>query len=222
MQDRFRGAHDFATSRGLFFSESLAEARSNAENSVRPPLRFVMRRWRRVFGLRLERRPGWDDNASMSGKYIPHHLAPLTRVLSGVRVFAASVACFVAVGASASTNYVSKGGSDSFGNGTSGNPWASITNALAKAAAGDLIRVAGGVYAQPVSFSGKSQVTIQGGYDGSWNWVPVTQKTVISGNASASPVLMPPGALSNTLSYLTLTGSGNGGTLAKRSGQPLR
>ena len=48
----------------------------------------------------------------------------------------------VHAGEAASTYYVSKSGSDSGGNGSSGNPWASITNAVALAASGDTILVA--------------------------------------------------------------------------------
>lgn len=113
----------------------------------------------------------------------------------------------------ASTYYVAKTGNDSSGTGTSGSPWSSVTNAVAHAAAGDTVFVAAGIYTQSVSFAGRSNVTVRGGFDGSWNWDPANQASVIFGNGS-SAVVIPAGANSNVLSYLTL----RGGTGANKAG----
>jgi hypothetical protein len=122
-------------------------------------------------------------------------------------------------GEAANTYYVSKSGSDS-GGGTSGSPWASITNAVANAALGDTILVDGGVYTQAVSFAGKVQITIRGGYTnnaGTWTWDPANRTTVILTTNGTSPVVIPAGAVSNTLSYLTL----RGGNASSRAGIEL-
>ncbi len=124
--------------------------------------------------------------------------------------------CLVAAWATASsaaTYYVAKTGDDTTGNGTSGAPWATITKALTAAGATDTIRVGGGVYSGTVTFTGETQVTVEGGYDASWNLAPATEKTVLAGTSGNSPVVIPAGASNNTLRYLTLRG-GTGGNKA--------
>ena len=135
----------------------------------------------------------------------------LRNLVFGTGMFVAALLAMPASGFAAGPYYVSKTGSDSGGNGSSGSPWASITNAVANAAAGESIYVAGGVYTQSVSFAGKSQVTVKGGYDqaGPWTFDPSNQTTVIFGNGN-SPVVIPAGANSNVLQALTLKGGTSG------------
>ena len=89
------------------------------------------------------------------------------------------------------------------------HPYASITNVLSKAGAGDLIEVTAGVYTQNVVFAvGQSSIIIRGGYDPTtWNWAPASNTSTIRGSNGA-PVSLSAGAMSDTLSYLTLTGGG--------------
>ena len=112
----------------------------------------------------------------------------------------------------AANQYVSMGGSDATGAGTTGSPWGSITNAIAQAGTGDSVFVGGGVYTQGVSITlaGKTNVTVKGGYDtsGSWSWAPASQTTVlVASNVNNSVVVIPATAVSNTLSCLTLRGA---------------
>jgi parallel beta-helix repeat protein len=116
---------------------------------------------------------------------------------------------WVGATSAATTYYVSKGGDDSSGTGVAGSPWASVTNALRNAAATDVILIEGGIYTQAVSFAAKSLVTIRGGYvnnAGTWTWDPANQVSVIMTTNGLSPIVIPAGAASNTLSYLTLRG----------------
>ena len=111
-----------------------------------------------------------------------------------------------------STFYVSVTGNDVSGNGSQGTPWASVTNAVAKAAADDTIRVGGGVYTQNVTMA-KANLSIQGGYNPvGWAWDPANQTTTIFGNGNSS-VTVSGANMTETLSYLTLSG-GTGGSQA--------
>lgn len=105
--------------------------------------------------------------------------------------------------------YISKAGSDITGNGTSTNPWASISYGLAYLAASGAMYIASGVYTEQVQLaSGNAALLIRGGYNPvSWQWAPKENPTVIVGPGGASAVVVSSGAYSNTLSYLTLRGS---------------
>jgi hypothetical protein len=110
----------------------------------------------------------------------------------------------------ANAAYVRTNGNNSTGDGSSGNPWATINYALGQLAANGTLSVAAGTYAESVQIGpDKKFVTIRGGYDPvSWLWDPANRTTVIDGQG-APPVTLAPTADSNTLSYLTLKGGTN-------------
>ena len=114
--------------------------------------------------------------------------------------------------ACAATYYVALTASE--GDGSSGSPWRSITNAVAHVGAGDLIRVAGGVYTQNVTLA-TTNLTIQGGYNPTdWSWAPSNQITAIQSTGGNSPVTLSLATVTNTLRYLTL----RGGSAANQAG----
>jgi hypothetical protein len=109
--------------------------------------------------------------------------------------------------------YVKTTGSDTTGDGSSGNPYATIGFALTRVATGGTVRVAAGTYRESVALGPDNRnVTVQGGYSAGWVFDPANQATVIDG-AGRGPIMLNPNANSNTLSYLTLKG-GTGTDLA--------
>lgn len=79
----------------------------------------------------------------------------------GVRVFLIALLPLFAISASAQTNYyVSTAGNDLTGDGTIGNPYATIQKAVDISAAGDIVNIAAGTYPENVTVS--KSLTIQG------------------------------------------------------------
>jgi hypothetical protein len=103
--------------------------------------------------------------------------------------------------------YVKTTGSDLTGNGSTTNPWATVSYALGQVAAGGTVSVAAGQYAERVQVGpGHALVTIEGGYDPvTWTWDPANQVTVIDGQG-VSPLIVTDGANSNVFTSLTLKG----------------
>lgn len=124
----------------------------------------------------------------------------------------------IAVAQASADYYVAVTGSDGSGDGSQGNPWASVTNAVARVAVGDVIRVGSGVYTQSLTVA-KADLTIQGGYNPSdWSWDPATQSSVLFGNSN-TPVTLS-ASVTNTLRFLTLCGgtkAGMGGVVLSNS-----
>jgi len=102
--------------------------------------------------------------------------------------------------------YVSTNGSNTAGDGTSTNPWATVSYGLAHVMPAGLLRVAGGVYNESVQFGpDQKSITIRGGYDPvTWTWAPATNATKLTGGGGNSPVALSCSSESNTLSALTL------------------
>ena len=115
--------------------------------------------------------------------------------------------------------HVSTNGSDSAGDGSTSNPWASIGYGLGHVAPSGTVRVAGGVYNEVVDFGpGHRFTTIKGGFDPvTWDWAPTTNRTLVNGS-TLSPIQMGACADTTTVACLTLTGgtsANNGGIVFK-------
>ena len=105
--------------------------------------------------------------------------------------------------------YISKSGSDATGNGSSTNPWATITYALGCLNTTGMLYVASGIYTDNVCL-GAGKMAIRGGYNPSdWSWDPANQRTLIVGGRTNPPVSVFSSISTNTLSYLTLCGGTN-------------
>ena len=109
--------------------------------------------------------------------------------------------------------YVSASGSDTDGDGSASSPWATIAHALAYTEPDATIYMAGGSYDESVTIPGtKRGMRISGGYNPStWAWDPIVHPTTIRGVGGVSPLSFAPGANSNSVHSLHLTGGTNNG-----------
>ncbi|HBD95545.1 MAG: hypothetical protein A2015_07815 [Spirochaetes bacterium GWF1_31_7] len=81
--------------------------------------------------------------------------------------------------------YVSESGNDT-NNGTSASPYATVEKAFTMVEIGGEVRIAGGTYTVGAELVLKNGVTVRGGYDSLWNYIPADYLTILTRNAAGS------------------------------------
>jgi parallel beta-helix repeat protein len=115
--------------------------------------------------------------------------------LAVVLVLGLGLAVAVPLGASSNVYYVATTGSDTTGDGSAGNPWATIGYALNQTVCGDTIKVAAGTYNENIALKGGVQVLGAG-----------SDVTTIQGSGNSSVVTADGVGPSTRLDGFTITG----------------
>ncbi|MGI6496812.1 MAG: right-handed parallel beta-helix repeat-containing protein [Kiritimatiellia bacterium] len=104
--------------------------------------------------------------------------------------------------------FVATTGSDATGDGSAAAPYATLRHAIGQTAAGGVLKIAGGTYADNIEIGlDKHGMTLQGGYDpATWACNPAANPTTVTGANNGSPLAFFVGGCSNLVENLTLTG----------------